>query len=87
MVAYTLEIGYPQDPFLVCEFDANRYRVELTADGDFRFEDLEEDDPSPVLALFEIHRIIAGLNLSTPERNAVCDRMARETMLHARRSI
>ena len=77
MVAYTLEIGYPQDPFLVCELDADRYRIERMADAGFRFEDLEEDDPLLSIRLSEIHRFIAGLNLATEERSALCERIVR----------
>jgi hypothetical protein len=77
MVTYTLEIGYPQDPFLVCEFDADRYRIERMVDAGFRFEDLEEGDPLLSIRLSEIHRIIAGLNLATEERIALCDRILR----------
>jgi hypothetical protein len=75
MVVYTLEIGYPQDLFLVCEFDADRYRAERVADSGFRLEVLEEGDPLLSLRLPDIDRIIASLDLSTEERNAVCDRM------------
>jgi hypothetical protein len=76
MVEYTLEIGYPQDPFLVCDFDLGQLRVERLMDSDFQWEDLEEGDPLLSLSLSDIQRIINGLNLSFDERSAVCDRIA-----------
>jgi hypothetical protein len=44
-------------------------------DTGFRLEDLEDNDPLLSLRLSEIERISAGLNLSSDERRAVCDRI------------
>ena len=64
MVAYTLEIGYLQNPFLVCEFDVGRYAVERMMGAGFRVEDFEEDDAFLSLRSSEI-----SLHPRWPEEN------------------